>query len=155
MAEPMPESTAEEQRAALIYRLVGGVLAARDERHARCDYDWEESKDAETVLAVLESEGRLVDPGDVQECVGIVLQQLRDARAEIARLQAARFDPGLVVRPAPIGGGWAVLCLACEASTLIGLPSRDAAVDRAERHQHVYPDDDGFVPAGAWPKAQS
>jgi hypothetical protein len=102
---------------------------------------------AAAVLALLAAEGRLIDPGDLQGSVGIVVRQLREARVELEKLRAERFAPGPFVLESPIGGGWAVRCLACEAGTLLGLKSRDDALLRAEMHVHVHPD----AATCAWP----
>jgi hypothetical protein len=71
-------------------------------------------------------------------------------RREMEQLRAGRFDPGPVVRETDLLG-WIVSCQGCSAVTL-QVPDRDAGLRRAELHQHVYPDADGFVShQGAWP----
>jgi len=117
----MPDLTAEDPRAALLDRLEDALQTALESRHD-CGHTWNGGllAGAEATLGLLAEEGRLIEPGDVQGVVAIVIGQLRDARAELAALRADRFREPRYVRPVPgalsglLGAGeWMATCPAC------------------------------------------
>ena len=152
--------TAEEKRAALVNRI---AHAMRDTREFVAGVAFGVPVDAhgqyaaalaEAALTALAEDGRLIDPTDLQGSVGVVVGLWHEAKAQLEQLRAGQYLPGPVAHPAPIGGGWAVSCRACEAPLMIGFASLEEAVARCAGHVHVYPDAEGFVPSGAWPKVR-
>lgn len=87
-----------------------------------------------------------------RQALAVQVARAGNAEAEVERMRAARFAPGPTVFPSDLmPGRWMVRCDACRAGDLM-CTTEAVATGFAERHVHVYPDDEGFIRGEGWPE---